>query len=80
MRFLPAVYYVELSEVNDQPDVIVRSVDGVLIVLTIEVGEERVKTVRVMANPDKPAHLRSKLASVARIKEPGMLLAFCLLH
>jgi RNA polymerase sigma-70 factor, ECF subfamily len=56
-RFLPAVYHVEFSEVNYQPAVIVRAVDRVLIVLTIEVEEGRVKTVRFMANPEKLAHL-----------------------
>ena len=68
MRFLPTVYYVELSEFNDQPAVIVRAVDGVLIVLTIEVGEERVKTVRFMANPDKV------MKRIAPIQWPGLTL------
>ncbi len=56
-RFLPSVYQVEFSEVNYQPAVIVRADDKVLIVLTVEVEEGRLKTVRFMANPDKLAHL-----------------------
>jgi RNA polymerase sigma-70 factor (ECF subfamily) len=57
LRFLPAVYQVEFSEVNYQPAMIVRVADRVLVVLTIEVEKERVKTVRFMANPDKLTHL-----------------------
>ena len=57
LRFLPAVYQVEFSEVNYQPAAIVRAADRVLVVLTIEVEEGRVKTVRFMANPDKLVHL-----------------------
>jgi RNA polymerase sigma-70 factor, ECF subfamily len=56
-RFLPAVYQVELSEVNYQPAIIVRALGHVLVVLTIEVAEQQVKTVRFMANPDKLVHL-----------------------
>jgi len=57
LRFLPAVYRVEFTEVNYQPAAIVRAADRVLVVLTIEVEEGRVKTVRFMANPDKLARL-----------------------
>lgn len=57
LRFLPAVYQVEFTEVNYQPAAIVRAADRVLVVLTIEVEEGRVKTVRFMANPDKLGHL-----------------------
>ncbi len=56
-RFLPSVYQIEFSEVNRQPAIIVRAEDRALLVLTIEVEERKVKTVRVMANPDKLAHL-----------------------
>ena len=56
-RFLPSVYHVEMSEVNYQPAVIVRTEDRVLIVLTIEVEAGRVKTVRLLANPDKLTRL-----------------------
>jgi len=57
LRFLPAVYHVELSEVNYQPAVIARGEGKALVVLTIEVEEGRLKTVRFMANPEKLAHL-----------------------
>ena len=57
LGFLPADYHIELSEVNYQPAVIARAADRVLVVLTIEVENQRVKTVRFMANPDKLAHL-----------------------
>jgi len=57
VRFLPADYQVELSEVNYQPAIIARTADRVLVVLSIEVEKQRVKTVRFLANPDKLAHL-----------------------
>ncbi len=57
LGFLPADYQAELSEVNYQPAVVVRAADRVLVVLTIEVEDQQVKTVRFMANPDKLAHL-----------------------
>ncbi len=55
--FLPTGYSVELSEVNSQPAVIVRDGKRALVVMTIEVEEQRVKTVRFMANPEKLGHL-----------------------
>jgi RNA polymerase sigma-70 factor, ECF subfamily len=57
LSFLPAGYQVEISEVNYQPAVIARAVGQALVVLTIEVEEGRVKTVRFMANPHKLAYL-----------------------
>ena len=57
LGFLPADYHVELSEVNYQPAIVARTADRVLVVLSIEVEKQRVKTVRFMANPDKLAHL-----------------------
>jgi RNA polymerase sigma-70 factor (ECF subfamily) len=60
LGFLPADYHIELSEVNYQPAVIARAADRVLVVLTIEVENQRVKTVRFMANPNKLGHLSGK--------------------
>ena len=57
LGFLPADYHVEFSEVNYQPAVIARTADRVLVVFTIEVEEQRVKTIRFMANPEKLANL-----------------------
>src|SRR5215510_10980675 len=57
LRFLPAVYHIELAEVNYQPAVIARAEGKALVVLTIEVEEGRLKTIRFMANPEKLAHL-----------------------
>ncbi len=56
-RFLPEIYQIEFSEVNREPAIIVRSNGQALLVLTIEVEGQRVNTVRIMANPDKLAHL-----------------------
>jgi len=57
LSFLPAGYQVEISEVNYQPAVIARAVGQALVVLTIEIEEGRVKTVRFMANPHKLGYL-----------------------
>ena len=57
LSFLPPGYAVELSEVNYQPAVIVRAGGRALVVFTIEVEGQRVKTVRFMANPEKLTHL-----------------------
>ena len=56
-RFLPEVYQLESSEVNYQPAIIVRAEGQALVVLTMEVEQGRVKTIRFMANPEKLAHL-----------------------
>ncbi len=52
-RFLPEDYRVELSEVNCQPAAIVRAGDRALVILAIEAEGRRIKTVRLIANPDK---------------------------
>lgn len=56
-RFLPSVINIELSEVNYQPAIIVRSGLRALVVMTIEVEGQLIKNVRFMANPDKLSHL-----------------------
>jgi len=57
LRFLPAVYHIELSEVNYQPAVIARADGKALVVLTTEVEDGKLKMIRFMVNPDKLAHL-----------------------
>ncbi len=56
-RFLLPRYRVELSEVNHQPAAIVRDGGRAVVVLTIEAEADRVKVVRLIANPDKLGHL-----------------------
>ena len=56
-RFLPPTYEVELSEINHQPAIIARAGGRALVVMTIEIEDDRVRTVRFMANPDKLGHL-----------------------
>ena len=56
-RFLPVNSYVELSEVNHQPAMIARDGDRALVVLTIEIEGQRIKAVRLVANPDKLGHV-----------------------
>jgi len=56
-RFAPPGYRRELIEVNGQPALVVRNDDHVLLVLTIEVEARRIAAVRIVANPDKLAHV-----------------------
>ncbi len=56
-RFLPELYDTELTEVNYQPAAVVRAGGRVILVMTVDIEEGRVRTVRFMANPDKLKHL-----------------------
>jgi RNA polymerase sigma-70 factor (ECF subfamily) len=56
-RFITLGYQVEQSEVNHQPALILRGGDQAYVVLTIEVLDQQVQTVRLIANPDKLKHL-----------------------
>jgi RNA polymerase sigma-70 factor, ECF subfamily len=52
-RFWPQGYRAEKAEVNGQPAVLVFSGDQVFCVLSVEVEAEQIRTVRVIANPEK---------------------------
>jgi RNA polymerase sigma-70 factor (ECF subfamily) len=54
---LPEGAHVELSEVNGQPALITRAGDRAYAVLTIEADAQRIRTIRIIANPDKLAHV-----------------------
>lgn len=58
-RFLPANYRVELDEVNRQPALVIRTgaEQRALLVLTIEVEAHQITVVRIVANPEKLAHV-----------------------
>jgi RNA polymerase sigma-70 factor (ECF subfamily) len=56
-RSLPEDAWVELTEVNRQPALIIRSGERAFSVLTIEVEDRHIQTIRVVANPDKLAHV-----------------------
>ena len=56
-RVAPENYQYEVVEVNRQPALIVRANDRVYLVLTIEVEEQRIQTIRVVANQEKLTHL-----------------------
>jgi RNA polymerase sigma-70 factor, ECF subfamily len=56
-RVAPENYRAELAEVNRQPALIVRANDRAYLVLTIEVEAQRIQTIRIIANPEKLAHL-----------------------
>jgi hypothetical protein len=46
-----------LAEVNDQRALITRAGERAFAVLTIEVDAQRIRTIRIIANPDKLAHV-----------------------
>ncbi len=56
-RSLPEDAWVELAEINLQPALVIRSHERAISVLTIEVENGYIQTIRVVANPDKLAHV-----------------------
>jgi RNA polymerase sigma-70 factor, ECF subfamily len=58
-RFLPPGRSLELSEVNHRPACIVRAEGRAVLVLALEVEDGQVKTVCILANPDKLSRLGS---------------------
>jgi RNA polymerase sigma-70 factor, ECF subfamily len=65
-RFAPANYWLEVAEINGQPAMLIRTLEGVFLVLAIEVENQRIRGIRAIANPDKLARLsRSLSGSVA---------------
>jgi RNA polymerase sigma-70 factor (ECF subfamily) len=56
-RFLPEGSRAEIAEVNGQPAVIFRAGGQAIFVLTIEVEAEHIHAIRIVANPEKLAHI-----------------------
>jgi RNA polymerase sigma-70 factor (ECF subfamily) len=56
-RTLPDGSRIELTEVNGQPALITRAGDRAFAVLTIEVEAQRIRTIRIIVNPEKLAHV-----------------------
>ncbi len=56
-RSLPENSRVELAEVNRQPALIIRAGEKAFAVLTIEVEAQQIRTIRIVANPEKLAHV-----------------------
>ncbi|HEX9038896.1 MAG TPA: RNA polymerase sigma-70 factor [Ktedonobacterales bacterium] len=57
-RFAPSDYRLEVATVNRQPALLVRTDEGVYLVLTIELDAAGlISSVRVIANPDKLTHV-----------------------
>lgn len=56
-RFWPENARMEFGEVNGQTALIVRTGDQVFTVLSIDVEEGQIQTIRVIANPDKLARI-----------------------
>lgn len=56
-RFLPEGFRVEMEDVNHEPSAVIRGKDRVYLVLTIEVDADRIRAVRIIANPDKLTHV-----------------------
>ncbi|HEX6481823.1 MAG TPA: RNA polymerase sigma-70 factor [Ktedonobacteraceae bacterium] len=54
-RFLPEGARVELAQVNGQPGLIIRVADRAYRVMMIEVEAQRIRTIRIIANPEKLA-------------------------
>jgi RNA polymerase sigma-70 factor (ECF subfamily) len=54
---MPEGYRTELDEVNGQPALVVRADGRAFLVLTIEVQAQQIRAVRLIANPEKLAHV-----------------------
>ena len=53
-RFVPPNYRIEVATVNQQPAMLVRTDDGIYLVLAVEVNAAgQIARIRVIANPDK---------------------------
>jgi RNA polymerase sigma-70 factor (ECF subfamily) len=57
LRFLPPGHRMEIAEVNGLPALLIRTDEQVISVLSIEVSDQRIQTIRVIANPEKLAHV-----------------------
>ncbi len=53
LRFLPQGYTSEIAEINGQPAVVIRAGGQAISVIAIEVAGQQIRTVRVVANPEK---------------------------
>ena len=53
LRFVEDNFDAEFAEINGQQALILRSSDHVILVLSIEVHEGKISTIRVIGNPDK---------------------------
>ncbi len=56
-RFLPPGSRVEVEDVNREPAIVIRGEERAYLVITIEVEAQRIRSVRIIANPDKLAHV-----------------------
>ena len=57
LRFLPEEYAVEFADVNGQPSLVIRVGGRVFSVIAIEMAGQRIRAVRVIANPEKLTHV-----------------------
>jgi RNA polymerase sigma-70 factor, ECF subfamily len=56
-RLLPENSRAEMAEVNGQPTLIVRTTGRAVFVLSIDVEAEHIRTIRIIANPEKLAQV-----------------------
>jgi RNA polymerase sigma-70 factor (ECF subfamily) len=55
---IDTVAEVRLAEINGQPEAVMYGQDGLpLVVLSLDIADERVQAVRAVSNPDKLQHL-----------------------
>lgn len=56
-RFLPPNYHAEKAEINGQPAMLLYSGTQVFSVLTVDVEAGQIRTIRIIANPEKLTHV-----------------------
>lgn len=56
-RFLPGSYRVEFEEVNREPSIVIRDDHRAYLVIGIEAEAQRIRAIRIIANPEKLTHV-----------------------
>jgi RNA polymerase sigma-70 factor (ECF subfamily) len=57
LRLQPNPYTAEISSVNGEPTVVLRSNGTTVVVISIEVNNDKIQTIRIVGNPDKLQHV-----------------------
>ena len=64
-RNWPPDYHAEQTEINGQPAMLLMSGDQLFAVLTVDVEADQIRTVRVIANPEKLAWVKEAMTSAS---------------
>jgi RNA polymerase sigma-70 factor (ECF subfamily) len=57
LRLQPNPYTAEITEVNGEPTVVLKSNGATVVVISIEANADKIQTIRIVGNPDKLQHV-----------------------